>query len=233
MILLKVCVVTGGSKGIGKEIAKEFLKNGYAVVSTYNNTLPFEQGIDYVKCNVSRSEDILNFSKYTISNYGKVDVLVNNAGISISGLVQDNSEDDFDSLFDVNMKSVFLFSKAFIPSMISRKFGRIINISSMWGVNGAANESLYSASKGAVISYTKSLAKELGPSGITVNSICPGAIKTDMLNAYTKEDLEDLRQNTPVLRLGTPEDIAKLAYFLSTASFITGQIITADGGFSL
>ncbi len=230
---MKICFVTGGSKGIGKSIAETFLEKGYTVVSTYNNTLPENKNIDYIKCNALNSKDIKNAIDYVIKKYGKIDVLVNNLGISKQGLLQDYTDEDFNEMILVNTKSVFDFCKGFAPYMINQKQGSIINISSIWGIHGASNESLYSLTKGAVNSFSKALAKELGPSGIKVNTVCPGVIKTDMLNSYSKEELEELKNATPLLRLGEPKDVAELVYFLSQAEFITGEIITVDGGFTL
>ena len=230
---MKICFVTGGSKGIGKSIAEAFLEKGYSVVSTYNNTLPENKNIDYIKYNALDSKDIKSAVDYVIGKYGKIDVLVNNLGISKAGLLQDYTDDNFNEVISVNTKSVFDFCKGFAPYMINQKRGSIINISSIWGVYGASNESLYSLSKGAVNSFTKALAKELGPSGIKVNAVCPGVIKTDMLNSYSKEDLEELKNATPLLRLGEPKDVAELVLFLAEAEFITGEIITVDGGFTL
>ena len=230
---MKICLVTGGSKGIGLAIAESFLKNGYAVVSTYNNTTPPENGVDYVKCDVRKTKDIEACVKYVLDKYGKIDVLVNNAGISHTSLVQYTEEKDYDEIFDTNMKSVFTFVKLCVSSMLPATYGRIINISSIWGNVGASCESVYSASKGAIISFTKSIAKEFGPSGVTANVISPGAIDTSMLDEYYDEDIREIIENTPVGRLGQPEDIAKAALFLAEADFMTGQVITVDGGLSL
>ena len=230
---MKVCLVTGGSKGIGKAIAEKFLGNGYAVVSTYNNTEPSDNGVDYVKCDVRKTSDVEMCVKYVLDKYGKIDILVNNAGISYTSLVQYTDEDKYDEIFDTNMKSVFNFVRFCLPSMLSKTYGRIINIASIWGDKGASCESIYSASKGAVISFTKSLAKEFGPSGVTINAISPGATDTSMLDEYYDEDIEEIIENTPMRRLGQPDDIAKTALFVADSDFMTGQVITVDGGFSL
>ena len=170
-----------------------------------------------------------------IKKHKKIDCLINCAGVSLFKLIQDTTEEDYLKVFNANFKSTLLITAKVSKHMISEKFGRIINISSMWGVVGASMESLYSASKGAINNLTLSLAKELGPSGITVNAICPGLIDTKMNKALTKDTIKDIVENTPINRIGLPKDVAELVEFLSSdkASFITGQIITVDGGFSL
>ena len=230
---MKVCLVTGGSRGIGKAIAENFFMSGYTVVSTYNNTVPQKSDIDYIKCDVKKFEDIEKTVNNVIDKYGKIDILVNNAGVALTKLVQYTSDDEYNELFDTNVRSVFNFTKLCVPHMLSEKWGRIINISSIWGNNGSSCESVYSATKGAINAFTKALAKELGPAGITVNAIAPGVIKTDMLNEYCEEDLDELMENTPLLKLGNPEDVAKVTLSVAQSDFITGQIITVDGGFSL
>ena len=168
-------------------------------------------------------------------NYGGVDVLINNAGISKIKLLSDTTEEEYDEVFDTNMKSVYLVTKASIPYMIRKKCGRIINISSMWGVTGASMEVIYSASKAAVIGFTKALAKELGPSGINVNCIAPGVINTDMNKTLDEETLSSLSEETPLMRLGTTEDVAKAVLFFASenSSFITGQVLSVDGGITI
>ena len=166
---------------------------------------------------------------------GQVDVLINNAGVAQQKLFQDISDDDWRKMTGVNLDGVFYLTRALLPAMIRRQKGRIINISSMWGVVGASCEVHYSAAKAAVIGMTKALAKEVGPSGITVNCIAPGVIKTPMLDSFSEEDLQNLADETPVGRLGTGGDVANLALFLADdkADFITGQTVCVDGGFSL
>jgi len=231
---MKTALITGGSRGIGKEICKAFAKNGYRVVSTYNKTVPENiENVTYLKCDIAKEADTLFAKAEEI--LGKIDVVVNNASISRAGVIQDFSVEEYNLIFDTNLKSVFVLCSNAAEHMVKNKSGNIINISSMWGLTGASCESLYSATKGAVINLTKSLAKELGPSNIRVNAVAPGVIKTDMLASYTDEELEELRLSAPLERLGTPEDVAKLVLFLasSDASFITGQTITIDGGFTL
>ena len=161
------------------------------------------------------------------------DILVNNAGISHIGLLQDMTSDEWKHIIDVNLTSVFNCSKLIIPHMLSKKSGHIINISSMWGLVGSANEVHYSTSKAALIGMTKALAKELGPSNIQVNCIAPGVIETDMLNDVDEDTIEMLKYDTPLMRIGKPMDIARCALFLASegGDFITGQVISSNGGF--
>ena len=186
-------------------------------------------------CDVSDYLTVEQTVKKILSKYKHIDILVNNAGISHTSLVQDMADSEYNSVMDVNFKGVFNTVKAVSPSMINQKYGKIINISSIWGVNGASCESVYSASKAAVIGFTKSLCKELGPSGICVNAVCPGVIKTSMLDIYTEEELNSLAEETPLMRLGAAEDVANLVSFLASdkADFITGQAICVDGGISV
>ncbi len=167
------------------------------------------------------------------SQLGSVDVLVNNAGVSQQKLFTDTTLADYDFVFGVNILGTVNCCRAVLPAMIRRKSGRIINVSSMWGVSGASCEVLYSASKAAVIGFTKALAKEVGPSGITVNCIAPGVINTKMNGNLTNEDIAALSDETPLCRIGEPEEVAHAAVFLASdkASFITGQILGVDGGF--
>ena len=240
----KVALVTGSSKGIGKEIIRELAKCEYDVVINYNNSekeaLSLENELKLlgvkalaIKANVSNLVEVQNMFSIIKDNFGGVDVLVNNAGISKFSLAQDLSEEDFDKVFSVNMKSVYLLTKHALDFMISKKSGAIINVSSMWGERGASCESAYSASKSAVIGYTKSLAKELGLSGIRVNAVLPGVIDTDMNACFSKEELDDLADSCSLKRIGKPEEVAELIYFLASekSSYITGQAIVIDGGF--
>ena len=167
--------------------------------------------------------------------FGRVDVLINNAGIADVGLLTEVTDERWDRLWRVNVGGVFYTCRAVLPGMIREKRGKIINLSSIWGIAGASCEAAYSATKAAVIGLTKALAKEVGPSGITVNCIAPGVIHTPMLDCFSQEELGQLVEQTPIGRLGRGEDVAALALFLASeqAEFITGQIICADGGFAL
>ena len=186
-------------------------------------------------CDLKNSIETKKMVDEIISKYKKVDYLINCAGISKFQQIQDTTEQDYYEVIDTNLKSTIMLTAFISKHMISEKFGRIVNISSMWGVVGASMESLYSASKGAINTFTKSLAKELGPSNITVNAVCPGLIDTKMNSCLTKETVKEIVEATPLNRIGSTKDIANLVNFLCSenASFITGQIITVDGGFSL
>lgn len=231
---MKTVVVTGASGGIGREIARSFKDMGYMVFGTYFNS-PFEEnGIISVKCDVKSENDVKELSEFVIKKSGGIDVLVNCAGVCKTGVFQDFSENDYNKICDTNLKGAFLVSKEFVPFMINKKCGRIINISSIWGVSGASCEAVYSASKAGLIGFTKALAKELAPSGITVNAVSPGVILTDMLKEYSDEELEELRNQTPVGRLGTPKDVANAVMFFASenSDFISGQNLVTDGLFS-
>ena len=164
--------------------------------------------------------------------FGKIDVLVNNAGISVTGLFDLVSDEDSRRIFDINVFGVLNCTKKVLPHMLRRKYGRIINVSSMWGQTGASCEVHYSAAKAAVIGFTKALAKEVGPSGINVNCVAPGMIMTDMTSCYTEEEINEIKEDIPLGRCGTPHDIAETILFLASerSSYITGQIIGVNGG---
>lgn len=235
---MKNVLITGGSRGIGAECVRAFSKRGYRVTFIYINNdaaakaLSSETGAAAVRCDVSSMYDMKNAAEL-ISSAGNIDILVNNAGISQIKLFQDISEQDWDKMFDVNIKSMYIATKLFVDGMISRKYGRIINISSMWGETGGSCEVHYSASKAAVIGFTKALAKELGPSGITVNCVSPGVIDTDMNKSVDPQELESLVDEIPACRIGKPADIAETVCFLASeaAGYITGAVIPVNGGF--
>lgn len=243
---MKTVLITGASRGIGKEIALKFAREGYNIILNYNTSESKAKDIAVqikkcgVKClmlraDVAIEENVKQMVARAIDEFGKIDVLVNNAGVALSKLFQLTTTDEIARVFGVNTFGVINCSKAVVPSMVSDKNGKIINISSIWGKVGASMETIYSASKGAVIAFTMALAKELAPSNISVNCVCPGVIDTDMLLEYNEDDKNDLKEQTPLNRLGTPQDVANAVYFLASdnASFITGQIITVDGGFAL
>ena len=169
---------------------------------------------------------------FATSEFKQIDILINNAGISSSGLIQDLSEEELNRIFSVNVNGSFFCAQSVLPQMISRHSGKIINISSVWGLVGASNEVAYSASKAAIIGLTKALAKEVGPSNIQVNCIAPGIVMTDMVSEYTVEEFDDIRSQIPLDRIGSTEDIASLALFLASegANYITGQVISPNGG---
>lgn len=235
----KTVLISGGARGIGKAIAKAFYENGYNVAINYNKSeqaageikkeLP---GSIILKGDISSEKDACEIVERAIKHFGKIDVLVNNAGISLNALVTDTTLSDWENVFNTNVTGTFLMTKYVVKEMLKHHSGKIINISSMWGISGSACESCYSASKGAVIAFTKALAKELGPSGITVNCVAPGFIDTDMNKSISKEDALSFAQETPLGRIGEPQEVAKSVLFLSSdgADFITGQVLGCDGG---
>lgn len=233
----KTAVITGASGGIGQALTESFRQAGYRVFCGCNShpeRLP--EGVWGMTADLTDPQQAKAFADAVLQLCGgQVDVLINNAGVAQQKLFQDISDDDWRKMTGVNLDGVFYLTRALLPAMIRRQKGRIINISSMWGVVGASCEVHYSAAKAAVIGMTKALAKEVGPSGITVNCIAPGVIKTPMLDSFSEEDLQNLADETPVGRLGTGGDVANLALFLADdkADFITGQTVCVDGGFSL
>ena len=240
---MKTAVITGAAKGIGAAIAVSFAKAGYKVVINYNkseeraaslckilnDTYPCEAVC--IKADVSTPEGAKKLITESVTAFGDIDVLVNNAGIAQQKLFTDINDEDWQSMINTNLSSVFYTSRAAIPFMVSKKSGSIVNISSIWGETGGSCEVHYSAAKAGVIGLTKALAKELAPSNITVNCVAPGVIKTDMLSSFTEDDLAALAEETPVMRLGTPKEVADAVFFLATNSgFVTGQVLGVNGG---
>ncbi|MBR3870703.1 MAG: 3-oxoacyl-ACP reductase FabG [Clostridia bacterium] len=231
-----VVLITGGSRGIGAAIAEKFAAQGDTVVINYRTNDAAAQAVAQktgalaIKADVSDSADVTAMFDEIRKKVGKVDVLVNNAGVEWEGLLTDMTEDEWDKLFDVNVKGAFLCSKAAIGDMLSKKCGRIINVSSMWGIAGASCEVAYSASKAALIGFTKALAKELAPSKITVNAVAPGCVDTDMMKHYTEDEMKDIISEIPLGRMADPREIADAVYFLSQSSFITGEVLSVNGG---
>ena len=240
----KSVVITGGSRGIGRACAVTFAKNGYNVLIGYNkNSEAAEETLAEIKkygvkcaayqADISNKDEARKLISKAMFEFGGIDVLVNNAGIARAALMTDVTEADFHELFATNVGGAYFASQAAIPEMIGAGGGKIINISSMWGQVGASCETLYSATKAAVIGLTKAMAKELAPSRITVNCVAPGVIDTDMNACYDEDTMWELAEKTPLSRLGTPEDIAGAVYFLASdaADFITGEVLAVNGGF--
>ena len=232
-------LITGGSRGIGAAMVKSFSEAGYKVAFTYKNSdsaarqLEVSYGALAIRADSESPSDIELAVKEVEEKIGSIDILVNNAAVSSSGLITDISLDEWNRVMNTSVTASFLYSKSVLSQMINKKWGRIINISSMWGIVGASCEVHYSTAKAALIGFTKALAKEVGPSGITVNSIAPGVIDTDMNSDYSPEDIAALADETPLGRIGKPEEIASAALFLASdsASFITGEIMNISGGF--
>lgn len=237
-------IVTGASRGIGKACALAFGKSGANVIINYTRSKEKAEELceDISKlggralpfcADVADRKAVDETIAFAHSNFGSISILVNNAGIAEQIMFCDITEEKWDRMFAVDVKGVYNCIQAALPDMIHNKSGRIINISSMWGITGASCEVHYSAAKAAVIGMTKALAKELGPSGITVNAIAPGVISTEMNGNISEEIMSELKEETPIGRIGTPEDIAETALFLASpkASFITGEVISVNGGF--
>ncbi len=240
----KSVIITGASRGIGKATALIFAQNGYDLLLCYQSreeeakavaeeakafgvrAVPFQM-------DVASLSDCRRTAAKAMMEFGKIDALICNAGIALPKLFTQTEEEDYDRLFDVNTKGVFFLSQAVAKEMISEGFGSIVTVSSMWGIAGASGEVAYSASKAAVIGMTKALAKELAPSGIRVNCVAPGVVDTEMNACYDEQTMEMLAEKTPLGKIGAPEEIAKVIFFLASenASFITGQTLTVDGGF--
>jgi 3-oxoacyl-[acyl-carrier protein] reductase len=240
----KTAIITGASRGIGRATAELFAANNYNVIINYNHSADaaFQlyhdlrkkwYSVALFKADVTNRREIDAMTDYCLNTFGAIDLLINNAGIAQSSLFIDLSPEDWEKMIGINLTGVFHCTQSVLGYMISRKKGKIINISSIWGQVGASCEVHYSAAKAGVIGLTKALAKELGPSKIQVNCIAPGIIETDMLNPYNQEELASLADQTPLERLGTPSDIATCALFLASeqADYITGQVIGINGGF--
>ena len=236
-------LITGVSRGIGKAIALEFAKNKYNIIgcakSDFNGlsdtkNLVTSYGVDsYIElCDISNEEKIKKFIYESTNKLGGIDILINNAGISYIGLLQDMSILEWNNIINTNLTSAFLMSKYVIPYMLKKQNGHIINISSVWGNIGASMEVAYSASKGGLNTFTKALAKELAPSNILVNTISPGFIDTEMNKNFEKEELEAIFEEIPLGRAGKNYEVADLVYKIATSKYLTGQIITIDGGWT-
>ena len=236
----KIAIVTGASRGIGREIAKSLAKKDYIVIANYNKSekeameLKNEfNNIDIFKADVSKRDEVKKLVEYTLNKYKKIDVLVNNAGIDNEKLFQDIIDEDWQNVISTNLYSVFCVTQEVVNSMIHNKSGCIINISSIYAIQGGSCAVAYTASKAGIDGITKSLAKELGPSNIRVNSIAPGFIDTDMNKYYSEKDIDEIKRQTPLQKIGRPEDIAKCVNWLVEDEFTTGQVISINGGWNI
>jgi len=240
----KVIIVTGASKGIGKEISKELAKKGNTIIANYNKSekeiKELQQElekqnikIDIYKADVSKREEAANLVKYTIQKYGKIDVLINNAGISQIKEFTQITDEDWNNMINTNLNSVFYMSQESCHNMIHNKKGCIINISSIWGITGASCEVHYSVSKAGVDALTKALAKELGPSNIRVNSIAPGIINTEMNAHLSEEEKQNIEEEIPLEKIGKAIDIERCVEWLIKDEYTTGQVISINGGWNI
>ncbi len=248
MLSGKVAIVTGCLRGIGREISLKYASLGCDIVISYKSENDLERAKAFdeeikkfnvktllVKCEVSNLEDCVNLVNETKKQFGKLDILVNNAGITKDNLIIRMTEEDFDQVIDINLKGSFNCMKAATSVMMKQKYGKIINMSSVVGLIGNAGQTNYCASKSGVIGMTKSLAREVGARGITVNAIAPGFIQTDMTDSLNEKQKESILSQIPLKKLGNTEDIANLAVFLGSdnSNYITGQVISVDGGMSM
>ena len=236
---MKTVLITGGSRGIGSAMVKIFSDNGYSVAFTYKNSeneakfLAEQTNSLAIRADSTVEEDVRFAVREAERKLGHIDCLVNNSGIAAFSLFTDITLEEWNNMIASNLTGAFLYSREVLRSMISRKCGRIINVTSVWGLVGSSCEVHYSATKAALIGMTRALAKEVGPSGITVNAIAPGVINTDMNSMLSADDMAELAEETPVGRIGDPADVARAALFLASddASFITGEVINVSGGF--
>lgn len=230
---MKHALITGGSRGIGAAAVRAFVRAGYAVSFFYKKNaaaaeaLAAETGAAAIRCDVADTEAV----ERAVAALPPVDVLVNNAGISHVGLISQITPQEWDRLFAVNVKGIYNTVRAVLPAMLQRQDGAIVNLSSMWGQAGASCEAAYSATKGAVIALTQALARELGPSGIRVNAVSPGLIDTEMNACLSPADKAALAEETPLERIGAPEEVAEAILYLARATFVTGQNLPVNGGY--
>ncbi len=240
----KVAIVTGASKGIGREIAKELARKQIKVIANYNNSeedarqlkeeLKKENiEIDIFKADLTKREEIKDLVQFTLKKYKKIDILINNAGISEYKIFTEETDEDWNKVINTNLYSAFAMTQEVLTNMIHNKEGIIINISSIWGIIGASLEVLYSISKAGINGMTKALAKELGPSNIRINAIAPGIIETQMNSKFSTEEINQIKEEIPLGKIGTPSDIAKCVNWLLNDKYTTGQIISINGGWSI
>lgn len=237
---MKTAIITGASRGIGRATALLLSKNGYNVVINYNKSEDKAKSLSeeigsaphiLYKADISSKAAVFEMAEKAAERFGGIDLLVNNAGIAQQKLFSDITEEDLQNMINTNFYGAFYAAQAVLPYMLRKKNGSIINISSMWGIVGGSCEVHYSAAKAALLGFTKALAKELGPSGITVNAIAPGIIDTDMMFNLNKAEKAVLLDETPIGRFGKPDDIAKTVLFLAENKFYTGQVLSPNGGF--
>ncbi len=239
----KTVLITGGSRGIGKEVATVFAENGYDIIINYESDKTDveslkkefdEKGVEslIIKADVSKQEEVDNLIKQAIEKFEKIDVLVNNAGITKDNLLMRMSEEEFDKVIEINLKGTFLVTKAVTKYMMKKRQGSIVNLSSVVGVAGNSGQCNYSASKAGIIGFTKSIAKELASRNIRANAVAPGFIATDMTSVLSDAVKENINGQIPLKRMGTAKEVAELIYFLGSekSSYITGQVINVDGG---
>ena len=237
----KVVIVTGGSRGIGASIVRVLLNEGYNVVLNYNKSEEIAQNakeeytnkgynVEIFKADVSKREEVKKLIEFTLNKFGTIDVIINNAGIDNEKLFQNITDEDWNNVINTNLYSVFCMCQEAVPTMVNKQKGCIINISSIYGTNGGSFAVAYSATKAGIIGMTKALARELGPSNIRVNAIAPGIIDTDMNKDYSKQDIEDIKNEIPLSRIGEGIDIAKCVKWLIEDEYTTGQVIKIDGG---
>ena len=239
---MKTVLITGGTRGIGRDIAFEFLQRGYEVIINYssNESAAIATQAEFnmlgycpvlMRADVSDEAQVRDMFSEIFRLYNKIDVLVNNAGISYVGVIQDTTPAEWDRVFGVNVKGAYLCSRAVADRMIGMGGGSMINVSSIWGEVGASCEVAYSASKAALIGFTKALSKELAPSGVRVNCVSPGVIDTTMNSHLTPDEIEELIEQIPMGRLGTGEDVAKACIYLAESGYVTGEVLSVGGGF--
>lgn len=240
---MKTILVSGGSRGIGRAVVKLVAKRGYAVAFTYRSSdgdaaeLVAELAregcmVSAYKADNADADALKDVVDDVTARFGGIYALVNNAAVSVTAPLMDTSDEDISRVLATNLEGAIRLTKLVCPSMASAREGKIINVSSVWGVCGASCESVYSAAKGGVIAFTKAMAKELALSGVTVNCVCPGVIDTDMNSHLTADDRRELEDEIPMGRFGTPEEVAKvIAFFIDGADYVTGQVVCVDGGF--